>query len=106
MTARTGQQAAQAAAEPRCPKCQGSFETCTCTGVLPKVRRMLGQMADRLEANRPDQPITTIGRHALIQATTMDPALTPTLRRHVPDITGSVVRRTYAARLRQIAEGM
>lgn len=102
----TDQQTATATAEPRCPVCKGSFETCTCTCILPQVRRMLAQMAARLEANRPDQPITTIGRHALIQATTMDPALTPTLRRHVPEITGSVIRRTYAARLRQIAEGM
>ncbi|WP_330339382.1 hypothetical protein [Streptomyces sp. NBC_00557] len=67
------------------------------------VRQMLGEMADRLEKNRPDQPITAIGRIALIQATTMDPILSAALRRQVPEITGSVVRREYAAQLREIA---
>ncbi|MEU1275304.1 hypothetical protein [Streptomyces sp. NPDC005799] len=70
------------------------------------VRRMLGEMADRLEANRPDQPITTIGRHALIQATTMDPALTRALREQVPEIEGSVIRRDFGTRLREIAEAL
>ncbi|MFJ4322226.1 hypothetical protein ACIP3A_03770 [Streptomyces tricolor] len=70
------------------------------------VRTMLGEMADRLEANRPDEPITAIGRLALIQATTMDPVLAPALREAAPEIpeaTGSVVRREYAAQLREIA---
>jgi len=67
---------------------------------------MLAEMARRCETNRPDEPITSIGRHALIQATTMDPALTRALRTRVPEITGQVVRRVYAAQLREIAEAL
>lgn len=70
------------------------------------VRQMLGEMADRLEATRPDEPITAVGRLALIQATTMDPVLTPALRELVPEITGEIVRRDYGARLREIADGI
>lgn len=95
-----------AAGVPTCPVCSRTFEDCTCTGIRPQIRRMLAEMASRLETNRPGQPITTIGRHALIQATTMDPALTPALRAQVPEIAGQVVRREYAAQLREIAEAM
>jgi hypothetical protein len=103
-TPATSRQAA--AAVPTCPVCSRTFEDCTCTGIRPQVRRMLAEMAGRLETNRPGQPITTIGRHALIQATTMDPALTPALRAQVPEITGQVVRRAYAVQLREIAASM
>ncbi|MEU3507931.1 hypothetical protein ABZ733_08365 [Streptomyces longwoodensis] len=67
------------------------------------VTQMLTEMADKLERVRPDEPITTIGRTALLQATTLDPALLPLLREATPDITGQVIRREYAAQLRQIA---
>jgi len=67
------------------------------------VRQMLTEMADRLETVRPDEPITTIGRQALIQATTMAPQLTGALQDLAPEITGSVVRREYGAQLREIA---
>lgn len=70
------------------------------------VRQMLLEMAERLETRRPDAPLTSVGRHALIQATTMDPALTPTLRERCPVVTAPVVRREYAARLREIAGGL
>ncbi|MET7475094.1 hypothetical protein ABZT17_12135 [Streptomyces sp. NPDC005648] len=70
-----------------------------------QVRRMLGEMADRLEANRPDEPITAIGRLALMQATTMDPPLARALRSRVPEITGSLLRREYAVQLRELATG-
>lgn len=70
------------------------------------VRQMLGEIADRLEANRPDRQIGSIGRHALIQATTMDPTLARALRAQAPEITSPVIRRDYAAQLREIAEGM
>jgi hypothetical protein len=71
-----------------------------------QVRRMLLEMAERLEARRPDEPITTIGRHALIQATTMDPPLARALRAKAPEITGEQVRREYANQLRKVAAGM
>ncbi|MGW3110532.1 hypothetical protein [Streptomyces sp. NPDC001091] len=67
------------------------------------VNSMLGEMADRLEANRPDEPITAIGRIALIQATTFNPASVKALQQAVPEITDSVIRRDLAARLREIA---
>ena len=70
------------------------------------VRDMLREMAERLETRRPDAPLTTIGRHALIQATTMDPALAPALRARCPEITTPVIRRDYAAQLREIAGGL
>jgi hypothetical protein len=69
------------------------------------VRQLLTEMADKLERVRPGEPITTIGRHALLQATTMDPPLLRALRAQAPEITGSLVRRDYAAQLRQIAGG-
>lgn len=70
------------------------------------VSTMLTEIADRLEENRPLQPITAIGRLALLQATTMDPCLAPALRAAAPEIPedpGFVVRREYAAQLREIA---
>lgn len=71
-----------------------------------QARRMLGEMADRLEAHRAGQVITALGRRALIQATTMDPAIAPALRRLVPVIVWPVTRREFATQLRQIAEAM
>ncbi|MEU9400570.1 hypothetical protein [Streptomyces sp. NPDC048242] len=65
--------------------------------------QMLGEMADRLEKNRPGQVMSALGRIGLIQATTMDPRLTPALKRLVPEIEGTVVRREFAVRLREIA---
>lgn len=67
------------------------------------VPQMLREMADKLERLRPDEPITTIGRHALLQATTMNPPLLRALREAAPEINDSLVRREYAAQLRQIA---
>jgi hypothetical protein len=95
-----------AAAVPTCPVCRFPFEECTCTGAVPLVRRMFAEMAGRLETKRPAEPITAIGRLALIQATTMDPVLSGALRARVPEITGQVVRREYAVQLREIAEAM
>ncbi|WP_406157723.1 hypothetical protein [Streptomyces canus] len=95
-----------AAAVPTCTVCGFPFEECTCTGALPLVRRMLAAMARRCETNRPDEPITSIGRHALIQATAVDPALTRALRTRAPEIAGQVIRRDYAAQLRTIAGGL
>ncbi|MEU2780559.1 hypothetical protein [Streptomyces sp. NPDC007110] len=71
-----------------------------------QIKQMLGEMADRLEANRPGGTITVIGRHALLQATTMDPTLLPALRAKAPDIDGAIPRRQYAALLRQAADTM
>ncbi|MGW5509912.1 hypothetical protein ACWEV9_19370 [Streptomyces albogriseolus] len=67
------------------------------------VRQMLHEMADKLERVRPDEPITTIGRHALLQATTMDPPLLRALREVAPEIDGELIRRDYAAQLRETA---
>jgi hypothetical protein len=64
---------------------------------------MLREMADCLEQRRPDEPMTAVSRIALIQATTMTPSLARALRAKAPEITGQVVRREYAAQLRQIA---
>ncbi|WP_320784166.1 hypothetical protein [Streptomyces sp. CRN 30] len=64
---------------------------------------LMREMADKLESIRPGETITTIGRHALLQATTMDPPLLRALRALAPEIDGAVVRRDYAAQLRQIA---
>ncbi|MFF9215598.1 hypothetical protein [Streptomyces viridosporus] len=65
---------------------------------------LLHEMADKLERVRPDEPITTIGRHALLQATTMDPPLLRALREKAPEIDGSLIRRDYAAQLRSASE--
>ncbi|MFC7906447.1 hypothetical protein [Streptomyces nigra] len=70
------------------------------------VLQLLGEMAGRLEASRPDAVLTVIGRHALLQATTMDPALLPALRAKAPDADGTLTRRQYAALLRQTATAM
>lgn len=68
------------------------------------VQQTLHEMADKLDRIRPDEPITTIGRHALLQATTMDPPLLRALRQVAPEIDGELVRRDYAAQLRKAAE--
>ncbi|MEU9149179.1 hypothetical protein AB0D59_01165 [Streptomyces sp. NPDC048417] len=70
-----------------------------------QVRTMLCEMADRLDSNRADQHLSEIGRLALIQATTMDPVLSRALQEAVPEVSGrtSVVRRDFAAQLREIA---
>jgi hypothetical protein len=70
------------------------------------VRQMLGEMADRLEAERPDEPVTPTSRIAIIQATTMDHVLGRALRERAPEITGPTARRDYAVQLRKIAEAM
>ncbi|MEU1496083.1 hypothetical protein [Streptomyces sp. NPDC005732] len=69
------------------------------------VREMLLSMAARLERVRPDEPIGPAARLAMIQATTMDPRVLPTLRAAVPEITGTVIRRDYAERLVAAAGG-
>lgn len=69
------------------------------------VRQLLGEMANRLEANRPDKPFTAVSRIAVIQATTMDPALGRALRDLAPPVTSEITRGAYAAELRQILEG-
>lgn len=69
------------------------------------LHRMLGEMADRLEANRPDNPFNATGRIAIIQATTMDPRLGRALREQAPEVTGETTRRQYAAQLREITGG-
>ncbi|MFB7597230.1 hypothetical protein [Streptomyces sp. NPDC056160] len=71
------------------------------------VRQMLLEMAGRLETQRPAEPITVIGREALIQATTMDPVLIRALRDQVPEIpvSGSTVRTDFARQLRTVAAG-
>lgn len=70
---------------------------------LAVVEQLLGEMAGRLETIRPGATITTIGRHALLQATTMDPPVLRALREHAPEIEVALTRRQYAARLRQAA---
>ncbi|MGI5408699.1 hypothetical protein ACQEV9_18135 [Streptomyces chartreusis] len=70
------------------------------------VEQLLGEMAHRLETNRPGSTITVIGRHALLQATTMDPVLLPALRAKAPDIETVLTRRQYAVLLRQTADAM
>lgn len=65
--------------------------------------QLLGEMAGRLETHRPNATITTIGRHALLQATTMDPPVLRALRQHAPEIDVALTRRQYAARLRTAA---
>lgn len=73
---------------------------------LRTVKQLLVEIAERLETNRPNAIMTTISRHALLQATTMDPPLLRALRDVAPEIEHTVVRRDYAAVLRQIAGGM
>lgn len=68
-----------------------------------QMHTMLLEMANKLETVRPGEPITTIGRYALLQATTMDPPLLRALRERVPDIDGEMIRRDYAAVLRDLA---
>ncbi|WP_330349604.1 hypothetical protein [Streptomyces sp. NBC_00582] len=70
-----------------------------------QVRTMLGEIAERLERNRPDQPLTATARIAVLQATTMDPVLSRALNLACPEITGHITRTAYAARLREIKGG-
>lgn len=67
------------------------------------VCRMLHEMADRLEASRPDRILTAVGRIASIQVTTMSPPLARALRAKAPEITAPITRRAYATLLREIA---
>lgn len=69
------------------------------------VRTLLGEIADRLEANRPNNPFTATGRIAIIQATTMDAQLGRALREQAPEVVGEITRSQYAALLRQITGG-
>ncbi|MFF3891366.1 hypothetical protein [Streptomyces sp. NPDC001914] len=69
------------------------------------VRQLLGDIATRLETNRPDRPFTAVSRIAVIQATTMDPVLGRAVRDMAPDVHGETTRRAYAARLRRILTG-
>ncbi|QJT01773.1 hypothetical protein G9272_16855 [Streptomyces asoensis] len=64
------------------------------------VRTMLGEIADRLERHRTDEPLTPTGRAAAIQATTLDPVLS----RAAPEITEPITRAAYAEILRTIAQ--
>lgn len=69
------------------------------------LHQMLDEIADRLEANRPDNPFTATSRIAIIQATTMDPRLGRALREQAPDVIGDITRSQYAAQLRKITGG-
>jgi hypothetical protein len=69
------------------------------------VRQMLGEMANRLEVNRPDKPFNAVSRIAVIQATTMDPSLGRALRDLAPVVIGETTRRAYAAELRKVLGG-
>ncbi|MFE1925826.1 hypothetical protein ACFW91_25045 [Streptomyces asoensis] len=73
--------------------------------VEAQVRTWLGEIADRLEHNRPDEKLTDVARTAVLQATTMDPVLSRALRIAAPEIDAPISRREYAARLREIAGG-
>jgi hypothetical protein len=70
-----------------------------------QARTLLGEVADRLERNRPDEPLTATARLAVLQAATLDPVLGRALRIATPEITGPITRVAYAARLREIAKG-
>lgn len=67
-----------------------------------QVDQMLRDMAARLEQRRPDAPLTSVGRIALIQVTTMAPPYARRLRALAPEITGLITRRAYAAKLRAL----
>lgn len=69
------------------------------------VRTLLGEIAERLEANRPGNPFTATGRIAIIQATTMDPQLGRALREQAPEVDREITRGQYAAQLRKITGG-
>jgi hypothetical protein len=69
------------------------------------VRQLLGEIATRLETNRPDRMFTAVSRIAVIQATTMDPGLGRALRDLAPAVVGEITRRAYAAELRKILAG-
>ncbi|MDX5570260.1 hypothetical protein PYK79_52885 [Streptomyces sp. ID05-04B] len=73
--------------------------------VETQVRTWLGEIADRLERNRPAAELTAVARIAVLQATTLDPVLGRALRIAAPEVDQPVTRRAYAARLRAIAAG-
>ncbi|MEV1063405.1 hypothetical protein [Streptomyces sp. NPDC050263] len=73
--------------------------------VEAQVRRWLGEIADRLEHNRPAAELTPTARLAVLQATTMDPVLSHALNTAAPEITGPITRRDYAASLRAVLDG-
>jgi len=77
------------------------------TSVEAQVRAWLGEIADRLERNRPAAVLTATARVAVLQATTMDPVLGRALRIAAPEVDDAkpITRRAYAARLREIAAG-
>ncbi|WP_327403850.1 hypothetical protein OG194_29715 [Streptomyces sp. NBC_01288] len=68
------------------------------------VRQMLVEMAERLEANRPDVTLTPTGRIAIIQATTMSPNFSSALRAKAPDVEKPITRAAYAQLLRAAAD--
>ncbi len=68
------------------------------------VRQMLGEMAERLENERPDQEFTPVARIALLQMTTTLPSIVPLLREQAPEVTARITRREYAALLRKITK--
>jgi hypothetical protein len=72
------------------------------SSVEEQVRTWLGEIAERLEHNRPAADLTATARLALLQATTLDPVLSRALRIAAPGVTGKITRRDYAARLRAI----
>lgn len=74
--------------------------------ITDHLRQMLIEMAGRLEANRPAETLTAVGRIAALQVTTMDPSLSYRLRQLAPEIAGPVTRYDYAALLRKAAEGL
>lgn len=69
------------------------------------VRDLLLQIADRLTARYPGNEFTATGRLAVIQATTLDPALSRMLNERMPQIDGPVSRGAYAVMLRALATG-
>jgi len=74
--------------------------------VNAEVKRMLADIAERLQTRRPDEPLTTTARLAVLQATTMDPVLFSALNERVPQVTKPVLRKDFAVQVREIAEAM
>lgn len=74
--------------------------------VNAQVKEMLTGIAERLESRRPDEVLTPTARIAIVQATTMDPVLSPEVLKRVPEVTGRVLRKDFAVQLREIAEAM
>lgn len=73
--------------------------------VQAQVRTWLGEIADRLERNRPAAQLTATALTAVLQATTLDAVLGRALRDAAPEVDDAepITRREYAARLRAIA---